>query len=314
MTSARATAFTCPRCAGRLPVASSAHLDCPSCGSALAIYVPGAAIREAVVPTKTAAEAAVAAVAFFSRHEVPRAFARLAPDPPVLLWAAAAETWRTRAAGGAVSETVQVALAAPVPGLALEKADLAAALAGGTREPFDPARLQRAGFVFDPVKGPDALFDAPAGLLEERFGVVYVPFWIVRKRFRRGLYEALVDASSGALLHARAPAARTRRLLEAALLVYALAAALAMPLRGWGKIAQGLLNLDELGVFLLFLIPTGLVLLAAWAWNRLRFRYEIDGDAAIATLRPINKPERTLLERIAATVLKGTMWIAGKLF
>ena len=59
MTSARATAFTCPRCAGRLPVASSAHLDCPSCGSALAIYVPGAAIREAVVPTKTAAEAAV---------------------------------------------------------------------------------------------------------------------------------------------------------------------------------------------------------------------------------------------------------------
>lgn len=321
--SQEARALSCPRCGGRLSgVTASALVACAACGSPLAIHVPGEAVRESIHPAKSAAEAVAAAGTFWNRDGLPARFAQLAPEAPVLLFAAVGEAHRTsvasvtsRGVAPVAHETRDVALAAPIPGVPLEKADLPSALEAGARVPFDPAALQRSGLVFDPVKGPALLFPASRNgmSLEERLAVVYVPFWLVRKRFRRGLYEALVDAGTGRLLHARAPVARTRRLLESALLIHLLAAALALPLGGWGRIAGALAHLDEIGVILLFLIPAGLVALAAWSWNRLRFRYEIEGDASTVTFRAINKPAKTFLEKAVDRTMKVTMWILNKI-
>ncbi len=320
MTVRTGTAFNCPRCAGGLAgVSASALLDCPACASPLAVHVPGEAVRESIAPAKSPQDALHAASGFWTRDDVPKTFAALAPEAPVLIFAAVGEAHRTRVEGsgkGVASDTLDVVLAAPIPGVPLEKADLPSLLSQGTREPLDPAKLQKAGLVFDPIKGPAQLFPVAASgtILEERLGVVYVPFWLVRKRFKLGLYEAVVDAGTGRVLHGRAPATRTRKLVEAAVLVYFLAALLAMPFRGWQRIAGMLLNLDQVGVALLFFIPTGLIALAAWAWDRLRFRYEVDGDGARAELVPINRPEKTFLERVRNNVAKGTAWILSKIF
>ena len=317
---AAAAAFVCPRCGNRLPgVSTSAFLDCPSCASPLAVYLPVEAVRESIAPQKDAAAALNAAAGFWKRDDVPKTFAAAPSEAPVLVFAAVAEARRTRGnvtrGAGLAYETLEVALAAPVPGVPLEKADLPSILSGGARAPFDSVRLQKLGLVFDPLKGPDQLFPAlrEGELLEERLSVVYAPFWLVRKKFKLGLYQAVVDAGSGKVLHARAPATRTRKLVEAAVLVYFLAALLAMPAGGWGRLANALLQLDELGAAALFLIPTGLLALAAWAWDRLRFRYEVEGDSSGASLVPINRPAKTFLERVRDRVLKVTMWILNKI-
>jgi len=319
MSGGAGTAFNCPRCGERLAgVSASALLDCPACASPLAVHVPGEAVRESIAPAKSADAALHAASGFWTRDDVPKTFATIMPDAPVLIFAAVGEAHRTRVEGsgrGVASDTLDVALAAPIPGVPLEKADLPSLLAQGAREPFDPAKLQKAGLVFDPIKGPAQLFPAPerGSVLEERLGVVYVPFWLVRKRFKLGLYEAVVDAGTGRVIHGRAPATRTRTLVQAAVLVYFLAAVLAMPLRGWERVAGALLNLDEPGVAMLFFIPAGLIGIAAWAWDRLRFRYEVDGDGVRATLVPINRPDKTFLERARDNVAKGTAWVLGKI-
>lgn len=296
-------------------MSTSALIDCPSCAFPLAVHVPGEAVRESIDPAKGADEALLAAAGFWKRDDVPKRFAEAAPDPPVLLFAAVAESHRAQVTGkeggGRVArEAYDVALAAPIPGIPLASVDFSEAVATGVRRPFDPARLQKSGLVFDPVKSPAQLFPPDEGdRVDERLTVAYVPFWLVRKRFRLGLYEAVVHGGTGRVVHARAPLARTRKLLEATALVYLLAALVAMPARGWGAIARFLLNFDEPGIAAAFLIPAGLLALAAWAWNRLRFRYELIGDGSVVKRVPINKPAKTFLERATAKALEVAGWI-----
>jgi hypothetical protein len=314
-----ASAFSCPRCAAGLSrVSASALLNCPACASALAVYVPGQSIRESIVPAKGPREALAASAEFWARPEIPEKFATAVPEAPVLLFAAVGEAHWVEISGkhgaGVAVERHQVALAAPIPGVPVDKADLPGALAKGRRIAFDSVALQKTGHVFDPVTAPAQLFSAAGqgSAAAQRMGVVYVPFWLVRKRFRLGLYEALVDAGSGRVLHARAPLARTRLLFESAAIVYFLAALVAMPPTGWGHIASALLNLNEVGVGLLLLIPAGLLLVAAWAWDRLRFRYEVIGDSSAVKNVPINRPEATLLVRAAKKAAEVAMWILSK--
>jgi hypothetical protein len=48
----------------------------------------------------------------------------------------------------------------------------------------------------------------------------------------------------------------------------------------WGALGVGALGIlfGLIGLVLLLLIPAGLLLVAAWAWDRLRFRFELIGD------------------------------------
>jgi hypothetical protein len=142
----------------------------------------------------------------------------------------------------------------------------------------------------------------PAGLtlLEERVELVFVPVWLVRLRHRGLVHEATVDAVGGGLLEARAPVARGARLGQAVVLLYPLALLLGLPGAAWQRLLVDVLLRLHPAVGLFGLI--GLLWLGSWAWDRVRFRYEWLVEGMAGRLEPINRPDRTLPERVALSL------------
>ena len=306
MTAARPTVLSCPRCGGRLPgVSSSALLDCPSCGSPLSVLVDEAPVREAVRPRLGKEEAIAATRAFWEGKRVPRAFlAEGSVVEPVLVFVPFHERVRTLVLsapeGPTFVDRASLAPAVRVPGVPLERLDAAAASGAAPREAFDAASIQRRALVLDPteeVPEPGAAPEARA--VEERAGLVWLPVWLVRCRHARNLYEAALDGTSGAVLHARAPMERSSLLPEAVFFTYVFAFVLGMPLSWWGRLVLFYFELHPgLGLILTVGTPGVLFWVLAFAWDRIRFRYEWTGDARGVRREPVNRPKRTLPEKV----------------
>ena len=326
MTAARATALSCPQCGGRLPgVASSALLDCPSCDSPLAVFVDEVPVREAVRPVLGREEAIAATRSFWEGKKVPPSFlADGSVEEPILVFVPFHERVRTfslRAQEGpAFVDRPSFAPAVRIPGVPLEKLDALSAAGAAPREAFDATALQRRALVFDPTQeAPPVAAISGATVVEERAGLVWLPVWLVRCRHARNLYEAALDGMSGSVLQARAPMERSTLLPEAVFFTYVFAFAFGMPLSWWGKLVALYFELHPIGGLILTVGTPGVVFwVLAFAWDRIRFRYEWTGDRLGVRREPVNRPGRTLPEKIrdgffdAARWLNGTLEKAGK--
>ncbi len=124
-----------------------------------------------------------------------------------------------------------------------------------------------------------------------------MPVWLLRQRHRGLVYEATVDAVTGKLLQARAPVERSARLGQAVALLYPVAFLLGLPGPTWQWLLVNVLLRLHPAITLFLVI--GLLWLASWAWDRIRFRYEWVLEGGQGRLEPINRPDRTLPERAA---------------
>jgi len=309
-----ATVLACPSCASRLPAASPAFLDCPSCASPLAVFVEGEPVREAILPALSREQAVAAARAFWTMKWVPRAFgADGTLEEPILVFAPFFESETTASSGrkgsrGGLDRLVR-SPAVAIPGIPLAAVDVEAVLGEAKRVPFDPSALQRRGLVFDPGSEPPARGE---NIVEERLSVVWIPVWLVRCRFARNLYEAAVDGTTGTVLSGRAPTERSARLHEAIGFVYLLAFLIGMPVRAWGALFEFLSNFDQVGLVAALFIPGLLVWLLVFAWDRTRFRYEWYRDGRAMKLVAINRPEKTLPEKVRDGLFKVAAWVASR--
>lgn len=317
MKAARLEVLACPSCGGAVPAAAScAFLPCPSCGSPLAVRAPDGVVRRAVLPALGEREALAAARRCWEGPMVPEGFSmRSLVEAPRLAFLAFYEVERTLEREGSARrvllETLDRAPAVSLPGFRIEALDPHAIEGSIEPIPFDPAALQRRGLVFDPSRsvGEAVPVDPAVKLLEERVAVVYLPVWFVRCRYGRNLYEVAVDGATGAVLRARAPAVRDLRLPQAIAAVYLLAFASAFFFKAGLTTLLLLLKLREVGAIGGLFLLAGLAWLLAWAWDRIRFRYEvvIEGDAR--KLVAINRPERTAPEKVR----DGLIALAGQL-
>jgi DNA-directed RNA polymerase subunit RPC12/RpoP len=93
-------------------------------------------------------------------------------------------------------------------------------------EPFDAEALRASGMVFEPVNsvaeaqaaaeaefaqrvqneaGIDRVSQTFTRYVNERFGVVYYPLWVLRYLYRGRAYQVVVDGHSGDVLYGKAP-------------------------------------------------------------------------------------------------------------
>jgi len=303
----RAWALACPQCGGGLRVASTAMLDCPSCASPLAVLVPGSWAREVILPRIEAAEAVRRARSALAHPQTaPRYLAEGHWEEPRLVFVALYEVERTLAdRRGRRTEVREIAPAVRMAELPADQLHLAS-LAGRERAGYDPVSLQRRGAVIEPALAVDEALPAPGTtrVLEEQVRVVYAPIWVLECRLGRNVYPATLDATTGRLLAGRAPARRTARLGQALATLYALAFLLAcLPIVLPWYLAL-IRHVGEAAVIGLFAVG-GLGAMLSAAWDRIRFRYEVVGQGEGARLRPINRPEATLLELIARAEQRG---------
>ena len=304
-TAAAVAVLNCPSCGGGLgPTAVAGSIDCPSCGQPLAVHLPGSPPRLAGPETVGAERARARALSAWHGPLVEPGFPAAAEiEEPQLVFVAFYEIERTLARGPTIVESVQSAPAVEVAELPVSA--LRTALADpGRRVPFDPLKLQTQGTVFDPAIDPKGIAPLPESriapvVLEEVFRIVYVPFWIVRCRYRSNLYQAAVSGTTGELLEARAPAPRTARLPSAIAALYLLAAITALLGKvGWIHLYM-LIRLRELGLAAAAAFIGGLAWLIAFSWDRIRFRYEVATEGSSHRLVPINRPPKTLPEKAA---------------
>ncbi len=305
MTAPRAQALACPQCGGPLRgVLSSTFLDCPACASPLAVLVEDAPLREAIAPSVDREQAVAAVRASWEGRAVPKTFLVGDAVEALLLFVPFREVARTalvKEGGGAtLVGHLSLAPAADPPDVPLARFDALGAIGRGTRESFDAASLQRRAVVLDPDevvrdggKGP------PGEVVEERTTLVWLPLWLVRGRHDRNLYEAVVDATSGVVFSGRAPMERTARLHEVVLLVYLFAFVLSMPLSWWWRVIAFLFDLHfAAGIVGTIGLPGVVVWILAFAWDRLRFRTEWVREGGDVRSQAVNRPPRTLPERV----------------
>lgn len=306
MKAARVAVLACPDCGGALgPAASTGFLDCPSCGSPLAVRSPEAAARYAVAPRIGRDEALRIARGCWEKPPVLPSFlvgGRI--EPPRLLYVSFYEVERTGTFESpgkhVVFETLDHVPATEIHGVEPALLDGVVFRDHQALRAFDPTELQREGLVFDPSRGVGeaAPHDPRMHVLEERIAIVYAPLWVLRCRHGRNLYEVSVDATTGSVLRGRAPAERTARLPQAIGALYALGLAIALVIAAGSDGLRLLLGMREAGLFVGFLLLAGLAGLAAWAWDRVRFRYEVVMQKDARRLAAINRPARTAPERV----------------
>lgn len=273
---------------------------------------------ESVRPALGRDEAVAATRAFWEGRRVPRSFlAEGSVEEPILVFVPFHERVRTLVLrpreGPAFIDRPSFAPAVRIPGIPLEMLDALSASAATRRESFDAAALQRRALVFDPTEeAPPVPAISGATVVEDRAGLVWLPVWLVRCRHARNLYEAVLDGTSGSVLQARAPMERSILLPEAVFFTYVFAFVFGMPLSWWGKLVAFYFQLHWLGGLVLTVGTPGVVFwVLAFAWDRVRFRYEWTGDRLGVRREPVNRPGRTLPEKIRDGFFAAARWING---
>ena len=144
----------------------------------------------------------------------------------------------------------------------------------------------------------------------KRQGLVWLPVWLVRRRYARNLYEAALDGRSGSVLQARAPMERSALLPEAVFFTFVFAFVFGMPLAWWGKLVYFYFQMHPIGGLILTVGTPGVIFwVLAFAWDRIRFRYEWTGDRLGVRREPVNRPGKTLPEKVSDGFFDAARWL-----
>jgi hypothetical protein len=306
----RLVALGCPTCGGSLDARAPGLLDCPACGSSVTILADEPP-RSVVRPSVTGEQALESARRFLAGPPVDRlvlrqdcwASPRLAFAPFYVVERIA------ESRGGELGDTLEMAPAVELPNAALDAVSPSALRS--PREPFDPVELRRRAVLFDPVVAVDeaAPVDDEHSTLAERVEVVYLPLWLLEARQGGNVFELVVDGSSGELLGGRAPADPMARAGQAIAIVYGAALILAL-IPKMGALVVWLFEQIGTSSVVVLAIAVGMLLTSlAWSWDQIRFRHELLVEAGIRRIVAINRPEKTLLERLRDGLLKAVRWL-----
>ena len=105
---------------------------------------------------------------------------------------------------------------------------------------------------------------------------------------------------------------RSILLPEAVFFTYVFAFVFGMPLSWWVKLVAFYFELHPIGGLVLTVGTPGVVFWAlAFAWDRVRFRYEWTGDRLGVRREPVNRPGRTLPEKIRDGFFAAASWLNG---
>jgi hypothetical protein len=236
--------LNCPRCGGVVPIPDG-HLivRCPACDFR-SIVQGDLGVRRYQVPMRTAREQAVAmlkgflgnwAVALDARSQAQVSEVFVTYLPFWTLWG--------RALGWAFGEKkvgsgknqhyepreVKIAQEMVWTGAACDVGEFGVQQVQLTNQPFEPfdgEALHARGMVFEPVSslsearqaaekefekkasaaaGLDRLSQLFVRFVNQRFGLVYYPLWIIRYLYRGRAFQVVVDGFSGKVLYGKAP-------------------------------------------------------------------------------------------------------------
>lgn len=253
--------LTCPQCGGMVNIPEGQVIvRCPYC-DLRSIVRGERGIRRYQVPCRVNRSQAEAALSgFFSRHRAIAGDARrkaildeafLAHVPfwvsqgRVLAWVFGEKRVGSGENRRLEPREVQISQETTWNGAACEVSEFgveSVPLEGLPLEPFDPQSLHAEGMVFEPVgsvsqaraqaeeafiervqrvAGLDRISQVFLRSLQQRFGLVYFPLWVLRYRYRERSFQVLVDGYNGQVLFGRAPG---NTLYRAAVLVGGMAA------------------------------------------------------------------------------------------
>lgn len=184
--------------------------------------------------------------------------------------------------------------------------------------PFDPDALHAAGLVFEPVTSMaeaqaaaraefeartrdaariDQISQSLVRFVNERFGLVYYPLWVLRYTYRQRAFQVVVDGHTGAVLYGKAPG---NTLYRAAVLVAGMAAGAFLAVDVSGLIMAGAMQASSrnndagLGVALAALAGGVVLMLGAYR----AFRYgEVFEYRAFKP--PSRRPDQSLLGQLS---------------
>lgn len=107
---------------------------------------------------------------------------------------------------------------------------------------------------------------------------------------------------------------RDALLPEAVFFTFVFAFVFGMPLAWWGKLVYFYLSLHPIGGVILTVGTPGVVFwVLALGWDRIRFRYERTGDRVGVRREPVNRPGRTLPEKVRDGFFDAARWLNGTL-
>jgi len=304
--------LSCPNCGGTVPVPEGQVIvQCPYC-DLRSMVRGERGLQRYQVPRRIEKEQAVKALqGFFSQHQaIARDAARRASLEEAFVaylpfWASWARVlgWvfgQKRVGSGDHAHyeprEVQIIQDSSWNGAACDVGEFGVetvTLGGQPLEPFDPESLHQTGMVFEPVGSVsdaqtaarndfndrihksarlDRIAQVFARFVQQRFGLVYYPLWVIRYLYRGRSYQVVVDGFSGQVLFGKAPG---NTLYRAAILVggMALGALIAVDGPALALYIAGNSNGDGSGGFLigaLVLLVVGFGVIAA-AYRTFRY-------------------------------------------
>ncbi|MBL8056745.1 MAG: hypothetical protein JNK29_08605 [Anaerolineales bacterium] len=273
------TGLNCPRCGGTIPVPEGqAIVQCPYC-DLRALVRGERGVRRFQVPCRVDHTAAAGrlgqflgsnlAIAFNARQQARLSEQFLAYLPfwttwaRVLGWVFGQDKQGSGKNERWVPKECQVTEDMTWTGAACDVGEFGVhrvELTSQTVEPFDAEALHAAGLVFEPVTSIseaqtaarqdfegrvrqqtrlDRVAQSVIRFVNERFGVVYYPLWVLRYLYRGRAFQVVVDGYSGQVLYGKAPG---NTLYRAAVLVGGMAAGALVAVDVAALILGGALN------------------------------------------------------------------------
>lgn len=273
------TGLNCPRCGGTVPIPEGqAVVQCPYC-DLRALVRGERGVRRFQVPCRVDQPAAASklgqflgshlAIAFNARQQAQLSEQFLAYLPFWTAWARVLgwvfgqdkqgsgknERWVPKERK-ITEDMTWTGAACDVGEFGVHRVELTTQ----TVEPFDADALHAAGLVFEPVtsiseaqtaarqdfedrtrrkSGIDRIAQSVIRFVNERFGVVYYPLWVLRYLYRGRAFQVVVDGYSGQVLYGKAPG---NTLYRAAVLVAGMAAGAFLAVDVAALILAGALN------------------------------------------------------------------------
>lgn len=182
-------------------------------------------------------------------------------------------------------------------------------------EPFDPSQLEKGSHFFDVDVSPETLntshgfFEGylagdQSKLTQKSIKLAYTPVWLIKYTYHGRLYKIVIEAVTGKILFARAPATDKDRVSLMLAIIFLITYPIARAIRflAFGDFSP--LGIQNLYFFSIpFLILLCILLLAfAVAWNQFRYSSEVVISGETRHTEMLNKPPETKIEKLARSV------------
>ena len=178
--------------------------------------------------------------------------------------------------------------------------------------PYQRQQIDKYGIALEPriplEQRLESLFKSPelaflqdqTEIAEQRVTLLYYPIWRIRWRYQGKIYYTSIDAITGKIIYARAPARSGARLLWLLLIASALGFSIGKLL----KMPFLFLEAGVLGIWLLLFFILGLLFFVAFGWNMVRYSSELVIQGEDKYLEWIARPKETFFDRLALGMSK----------